>query len=488
MSTAGESEVIPEVAHAWRPIVNLEDEPGLLERPDLRAAAQQWRQERTLLKDQTKIDEFGRQLARKWAIETGIIERLYDVDRGITENFITVGFQAGDSIHTSLVPRDVKEIIIDHEDGLDFVFDFVKQERPLSTSYIKELHQLLLRHQDRTEAVDQFGTKFATTLIKGDWKKTPNNPTQPDGKLHEYCPPEQVSSEMDSLIRMYEEIDSKGNTPEVIASWLHHRFSQIHPFQDGNGRVARALATMIFIRANLLPLVVTRDHRDRYLDTLREADGSDLKPLVDLFADIEIGDLQNEIEFVRTLRGAGVAKIISSAAERAALRERESLEGIQDLTSRLLEIASIRFEEVKAETALAFGQGGLQVTATVDANREDNVDWWGKQIIDTARKSGYFANLQRSRRWVQLRLNPGLKDAPTTHIVTSFHHKERVAGLMVATTFVTYTSGEVEGLEVIKASDDPFTYSLDHKDVEQTFRAWLEESLESALDHWQRNL
>ena len=43
--------------------------------------------------------------------------------------------------------------------------------------------------------------------------------------------------------------------PEVEAAWLHHRFGQIHPFQDGNGRVARALATMIFLRAGFVPLV-----------------------------------------------------------------------------------------------------------------------------------------------------------------------------------------------------------------------------------------
>ena len=36
--------------------------------------------------------------------------------------------------------------------------------------------------------------------------------------------------------------------PEVEAAWLHHRFTQIHPFQDGNGRIARALATLIFVK------------------------------------------------------------------------------------------------------------------------------------------------------------------------------------------------------------------------------------------------
>lgn len=50
-------------------------------------------------------------------------------------------------------------------------------------------------------------------------------------------------------------------SPEVEAAWLHHRFTQIHPFQDGNGRIARLLASLVFIKAGWFPLVVTRDDR-----------------------------------------------------------------------------------------------------------------------------------------------------------------------------------------------------------------------------------
>ena len=51
----------------------------------------------------------------------------------------------------------------------------------------------------------------------------------------------------------------RGVPVEVEAAWLHHRFTQIHPYQDGNGRVARALASLLFIKAGWFPVVVTRD-------------------------------------------------------------------------------------------------------------------------------------------------------------------------------------------------------------------------------------
>jgi Fic family protein len=49
----------------------------------------------------------------------------------------------------------------------------------------------------------------------------------------------------------------------VQAAWLHHRFTQIHPFADGNGQVARAIASLVFIEAGWFPLILKRDELDR---------------------------------------------------------------------------------------------------------------------------------------------------------------------------------------------------------------------------------
>lgn len=109
-------------------------------------------------------------------------------------------------------------------------------------------------------------TASRSPSIKGEFKKQPNNPTRPDGSLHEYCPPVQVESEIENLLRWLGEYS--GEDPIVVASWLHHRFTQIHPYQDGNGRVGRALVTLVLLQADLLPLVIDRDLRTEYLEAL----------------------------------------------------------------------------------------------------------------------------------------------------------------------------------------------------------------------------
>ena len=90
---------------------------------------------------------------------------------------------------------------------------------------------------------------------------------------------------MDRLLAMH--LEHREVPPEIEGAWLHHRFVQIHPFQDGNGRVARALATLVMIRKGWLPLVVTDSGRADYIGALEMADEGDLQPLVRLFARIQ---------------------------------------------------------------------------------------------------------------------------------------------------------------------------------------------------------
>src|ERR1017187_3796524 len=190
----------------------------------------------------------------------------------------------------------VARIIQDHYDALEDMFDFVGGRRELSTSYINRLHAALLRNQNTHEVVDQFGRLFDAPLEKGKYKTLPNNPLRSDGSVHEYCPPDHVASEMDNLIRMYARHQSIEIPPEVEAAWLHHRFAQIHPFADGNGRVARAIMLLVMEKHRYAPLVVDRFHRQDYMNALGEASRGDLLPLVRLLMRLESAALSRELE------------------------------------------------------------------------------------------------------------------------------------------------------------------------------------------------
>jgi hypothetical protein len=176
--------------HIWQPETGITD----FEMPWQELAASEidsikkiWKEQRGRLKGTSQLAQFTDRLSREWAIETGIIENLYQIDRGVTQTLIERGFQAEFLTHgsTNKPTGYVINLLRDQQDALDGIFYFIKQQRILSTSYIKELHAALVRSQDYTEAQDSNGNLLEIPLIKGDWKRQPNFPTcQRSPKVH----------------------------------------------------------------------------------------------------------------------------------------------------------------------------------------------------------------------------------------------------------------------------------------------------------------
>ena len=151
----------------WHPIEDLPTGYEAMASTELRALSEVWLEQRESLQDSTALRRFNEQLQRQWAIETGVLERLYSLDRGITTLLIERG------IDSNLIPdeatdRDpslVAAMIQDQEAAIDWVFEVIRGERPLSTSFIKELHALMTRHQ--TTTMGQMKSKFRSFTVSG---------------------------------------------------------------------------------------------------------------------------------------------------------------------------------------------------------------------------------------------------------------------------------------------------------------------------------
>ncbi len=485
-------------SHEWERIEDLPSEWRQFCRDDLHAVQRQWVSDRDRLKDETKLKQFQERLALQWAIETGIIERLYKVDRGVTIQILQAGMEALGQFHArGDLTTDARALISDQREALEMVMDVVAGGRDLTASYMKELHQRLTLSQETFDAEDQFGNPVKIQLIKGQWKRQPNNPRRPDGSIHEYCPPEFVQDEIDQLLALREDHESLGICTEVEAAWFHHRLTQIHPFQDGNGRIARALTSAVFVKADYLVLVIRdEEHRERYLDALESADRGDLRPLVDLFADVQIGDLRDAMSAIRELRGEGIIKVTEAIAERAKHRTEEAQEQAAAVVDDLQQIAQTRLDGAKAELEQALDHVGVTVRVQVLPDDHDKQDWWSWQIIEAAKTHNYFADLDRPRRWVSLRLNlPGIEERDS-RLVISFHAVGRSADLHAVTAFLTNRVASGEGLEPARwesevIPDDAFKFRTDTSSPPVTaerFRVWLEATVENGLSAWGERL
>ena len=153
--------------HKWTPIRDYDSHDALAHK-ELGALALVWQDQRARLATQQAYRDFEQRLKREWAIETGLIERLYTLDRSITQLLIEHGIHSAVIPHGSVAnPEATVAMIEDHEAAVEGVFLFVKDERSLSTSYIKELHALMTRHQHTVEGLDSLGQKTTVPLIRG---------------------------------------------------------------------------------------------------------------------------------------------------------------------------------------------------------------------------------------------------------------------------------------------------------------------------------
>jgi Fic family protein len=513
----------------WKPITDFPDDWQSLCNPELSSLAQVWAEQHVQLKQSKSVREFNERLLREWSIETGILERLYTIDRGVTQLLVEQG------IDSALIPHgatnrpviEVVNIIQDHRTALEGLFDFIDQRQQLTISYIRQLHQVITRSQQYVEGMDQFGKPVRLELLRGEWKKWPNNPKRPDGLEHQYCPPEQVAGEMERLVSFFQ---SHTNVPpDISAAWLHHRFTQIHPFQDGNGRVARALATLVFLQAGWFPLVINRDQRSDYIVALEAADAEDLKPLITLFGQnakrsfaraltLSEDVLQAETTLPKIVDDlVGLYKERRQAAERAAEEVYKGVEVLSDQLAKetyyfLVGVAKelqSKLADVKPAPPI------VHVSISVPANSY----YYYNEIVQTANKLDYWANVARYRKWVRLLLWDKL-DEKKARIVFSFHYLGKVnRGVMVCSAFIHFpevkfgmnNDKKVEArLEEEHLNNDideeteqqfgeahtichePFYFSYQDKsrcgNLVEEFRKWASEAVTIGLAEWAQRL
>ncbi len=492
----------PPIYHAWTPIADLSDADLTSANNRMPSLIEVWQELRHAF-DQRQLEEFNERLNREWAIETGIIERLYTLDEGTTRLLIEQGIDASLIAHddNGRSPELIAGIICDHQEAVEWLFEVVRQERDLTTSFVKELHHLMTRKQDVAEGVDSLGRRVSIPLRHGDYKVRPNNPTRSDGQVHEYCPPEHVTAEMDRLIQLHSEHEASEVPPDVSAAWLHHRFVQIHPFQDGNGRVARALASLVLIRAGWLPLVVNRKDRPRYISALSEADRGDLKPLMNLFGAIQERSITTALRIIDEVarETARLEQMHDSIVEQFDRRDQTQLaekDKAKEVAAHLRNIGHAKFAATRDVLQPRINNGARKRQIFVDSggdltDQPELRSWYWYQVVDTAKKLDYYASLGDFHTWARLAFNT---ESGRSEILLSFHTVGRDFRGVCGATVCFYRKQQGEGIEqqlidLQIVSEELFlvNYKETQAETEMRFAPWLERALVTGLDAWRRS-
>lgn len=169
-----------------------------------------------------------------------------------------------------------------HNEAIELIIDVIKEQRPLTEAFLRELHVLLLKEPHYIDAQTPDGQPTRRPVDIGKYKSQPNHVRTVTGETFYFATPEETPAKMHDLLDWYrEKKDAPDTNPIVLAAEFHYRFILIHPFDDGNGRMARLLMNFILMQSGYPPVIVKTDDKENYLNVLRLADAGNLEPFIE---------------------------------------------------------------------------------------------------------------------------------------------------------------------------------------------------------------
>lgn len=183
-----------------------------------------------------------------------------------------------------------------HDVALSQIVEIAKDnERPLSELLIKELNKTILVKPFWKDAISPNGTPTRKKIEIGQYKTSPNSVQLKNGEIHEYASPGETPALIEDLLDWYQEKKDIFH-PIQLAAEFHYKFVCIHPFDDGNGRVARLLMNYILLKHNYPMVIIKSEDKENYLTALQKADTGDLISLIEYVEEQAIASLKLNIK------------------------------------------------------------------------------------------------------------------------------------------------------------------------------------------------
>lgn len=216
--------------------------------------------------------------------------------------------------------RDVHEMTASNVGLKMMKEEALLKETPLTQHFIRTLHKTLLREDYTVYRTLPGGVQTSYVIHAGQYKTRPNSVITRYGDQFEYATPEETPALMSDLVDWYNDAERSGKfTPIELAAIFHYRYIRIHPFEDGNGRIARLMVNYILTRHEYPMIVVRSRKKKEYLEALHRTDLTvgaapslgaraskrDIQQFLTYFTNLFIDEVSYDIQFL-TERGDNV--------------------------------------------------------------------------------------------------------------------------------------------------------------------------------------
>ncbi|MDD3382370.1 MAG: Fic family protein [Bacilli bacterium] len=178
-----------------------------------------------------------------------------------TKNITKEDVEAVYNGETEKIDKEKAQIIVNHKKALEFIVDLINQEKVFTEDLLKDTHQILM------ESITEGG------LYR-------NVDIRVNGSSH--TPPSHLKV-YDRMKKLFETIDTPTDDPLYLAVYVHLQLYKIHPFLDGNGRLARLVLNYILLKNQLSPIIFKSDDYAEYFRCMEEFKvNKDIEPFLKL--------------------------------------------------------------------------------------------------------------------------------------------------------------------------------------------------------------
>ena len=171
----------------------------------------------------------------------------------VLEEGVTIG---GKSLKDHIEARNDAE-------AFDLIIELVNEKKSISQDVIQRIHEMV------TKGILKDSGKYRT----GNVRITGSSTTPPTYS--------KIVKLMDEYVQNIKKIKLN---PIKKAAFIHHGLVWIHPFYDGNGRVARLLNNFYLMKKGYPPIVLKKEDRKKYYNALNKADHGDLSSFANFVA------------------------------------------------------------------------------------------------------------------------------------------------------------------------------------------------------------
>jgi Fic family protein len=175
-------------------------------------------------------------------------------------------------------------------------------DQPLTLEMLQAWHRTLMAHADHVNPGEWRKGTAAMQIVSGTYGRE---------VVHFEAPPSSdVAREMEAFVHWFNTVSFpvKGEMAEAVlkAAIAHLYFESIHPFEDGNGRIGRAIAELALSQSLGRPVMLSlskiiEQHKKTYYEALKEAQRSmEISAWIEYFASVILEaqrDARNMVHF-----------------------------------------------------------------------------------------------------------------------------------------------------------------------------------------------